>query len=148
MADEVLNRDENAAFITGGVGDTNEEIIRLRLIESIKGIKIACYVYDTGTTSWVAMQQPVLEVSNLDLTVTMGDVEKLLAKQYYLRMKPYTHASERIKYVCKNTDIDASETDTDWFCWKYSDADIPEIEGPRQGAVNTEGAVDALSWAT
>ena len=148
MADEVLNRDENAAFVSGGVGYTNEEIIRLRLIESIKALRVAMFVYDTDTTSWVAMQQPVLNVGNLDLTVTMGDVEKLLAKQYYLRMKPYTHASGRIKYKCLNTDIDAGETDTDWFCWKYSDASIPEIEGPRQGAVNTEGTVDGLGWVT
>ncbi len=148
MADEVLDRDENAAFVSGGVGYTNEEIIRLRLIESIKALKTALYVYDTGTTSWVAMQQPTLNIENADLTVTMGDVEKLLAKQYYLRMKPYTHASGRVKYVCRNTDIDAAETDTDWFCWKYSDAAVPEIEGPRQGAVNTEATVNALSWVT
>jgi len=78
----------------------------------------------------------------------MGDVEALLADNYWKRMKPYAHASERPKYICKNTDIDANETDTDWYIWKYSDADLPTIEGPRIGAVNTELVIDGLSWNT
>jgi len=83
-----------------------------------------------------------------DLTVTMGDVEALLAGQYYKRTRFYEHASGRVKYKCKNTDIDANETDTDWYIWKMSDADSPIIEGPRQGAVNTEAAINGLSWNT
>ena len=115
--------------------DTDEEVF-----------KTALYVWNTTTLAWDRMSQPTIELSAGDLTVTMGDVERILNDQYYLRMKPYVHASRRPKYICKNTNIDANETDTDWLCWKYSDADIPEIEGPRQGAVNTEGTVDALSW--
>ena len=64
----------------------------------------------------------------------------------YSRMKTYSHASGNIKYVCNNTDIDANETDTDWLCWKYTDVAIPDKEGPRVGAVNTEAAVNGLSW--
>ncbi len=62
------------------------------------------------------------------------------------RTKPYTYASGRVKYIGRNTDIDAGETDTDWDIWKYEDAGIPEIEWPRTGAVNTEAAINALSW--
>jgi hypothetical protein len=108
-----------------------------------EGITVLVKYYNPSTLAWERGKQPTLELTG-DLTVTLGDVERLLADQYYKRMKPYGHASGRPKYVCRNTDIDANETDTDWFCWKYSDADLPEIEGPRQGAVNTEGTVDAL----
>jgi len=107
--------------------------------------KVAAYVYNASTLAWERMTQPTIHIAG-DLTVTLGDVERLLADQYYLRMKTYAHASGRIKYVCKNTDIDAAETDTDWYCWKFTDAAAPDSEGPRQGAVNTEVAVDGLSW--
>ena len=81
-----------------------------------------------------------------DLTVTMGDVERLLGDQYYARMKIYSHSSGNVKYVCKNTNIDAAESDTDWYCWKFTDADIPDKEGPRQSAVDAEATIDAESW--
>lgn len=62
------------------------------------------------------------------------------------RMKTYSYSSGNIKYVCTNDNIDAAESDTDWDCTKYTDADVPDSEGVRQGAVNTEGAIDGLSW--
>lgn len=76
----------------------------------------------------------------------LDDLEAHLSDSYYQRMKPYAWSSGRPKYICKNTDIDALETDTDWEIWKYTDAELPEIEGPRTGAVNTEAAINALSW--
>ena len=114
--------------------DTDEEVF-----------KVAQYVWNTTTLAWDRMSQPTIHIAG-DLTVTLGDVERLLADQYYARMKTYAHSSGRIKYLCKNTDIDAGETDTDWFCWKFTDAALPDKEGPRSGAVNTEAAIDALSW--
>ena len=115
--------------------DTDEEVF-----------KVAGLVYNPLTLAWERMVQPKIELSVGDLTVTLGDVERLLSNQYYKRTKIYAHSGGRIKYLCKNTDIDAGETDTDWLCWKYTDAALPNSEGPRSGAVNTEGTVDALSW--
>lgn len=84
----------------------------------------------------------VAPVKRLRLTV-----DETTAKTYWRRFKPYLYSpSGRPKYIGKNTDIDAAETDTDWSIWKYTDADIPEIEGPRFGAVDTEGGIDGLSW--
>ena len=108
--------------------------------------KVAVYVYNTTTLEWERMVQPKIELSAGDLTVTLDDVERLLSNQYYKRTKIYAYSSGRIKYLCKNTDIDAGTTDTDWLCWKFTDAALPDSEGPRLGAVNTEGTVDALSW--
>jgi len=109
--------------------------------------KKALYVWNPITLDWERMRQPMLELTG-DLTVTMGDVEALLSDSYWKRMKPHNYLSGRPKYLCKNTDIDADETDTDWRIWKYSDADLPTIEGPRVGAVNTEAAINGLSWVT
>ena len=128
----VVTRDPNSVPLLGF--DLDEEVH-----------KVALYVWNTTTVAWERMKQPTIELSG-DLTVSMGDVERLLADQYYQRMKVYTHASGRPKYICKNTDIDAELTDTDWFVWKLTDASIPDKEGPRQSAVNAEGTIDALDW--
>ena len=129
----VLKRDPNGHNLYGM--DLDEEIF-----------KVGGYVWDTTLLEWVRMKQPTLEIG--DLTVSFSDVEALLADNYWKRMKPYTYASERPKYICRNTDIDANETDTDWYIWKYSDADLPTIEGPRQGAVNSEAVINLLAWNT
>ena len=102
-------------------------------------------VWNTSSLAWDRETQGLRELTG-DLTVTLGDVERLLAGQYYKRLKTYSYASGRIKYSCQNTDIDANETDTDWFCRKFTDADPPESEGPREGAVNSEAVVNALGW--
>ena len=115
--------------------DTSEEVF-----------KTALYVWNPVTLTWDRMKQPTIELTAGDLTVTLGDVERLLSNQYFKRTKMYAHSSGRVKYLCKNTDIDAGETNTDWLCWKYSDAALPSIEGPRSGAVNTEAVVNALGW--
>jgi hypothetical protein len=108
-------------------------------------LHILNWVWNTSTMQPERMKQPVLELTG-DLTVTLGDVERLLADQYYTRMKIFAYGSGRIKYITRNTDIAAGETDTDWFCWKFTDVSLPEKEGPRQGAVNDEAAVNGLSW--
>ena len=64
----------------------------------------------------------------------------------YKRLKLYGYDSGNIKYVCQNVDVDAVETDETWDIIKLTDEDLPSKEGPRLGAVNTEGVVDALSW--
>jgi len=107
-------------------------------------LRVALFSWDTGTLEWVRYTGSSLTTG--DLTVSMDDVEKLLADSYWQRMYPYLYASDRPKYICKNTDIDANLTDTDWRIWKYTDADIPQIEGPRTGAINTEVVVNALGW--
>ena len=134
MADQHVPKDDRGFLAYGW--DYDEDVF-----------KVALLVYNPATLDWERMKQPILELTG-DLTVTMGDVESLLAKSYYKRTKPYIYASGRVKYLCKNTDIDAAEADTDWLCWKYTDADIPEIEGPRTSAAGVAlvGDVDGLAW--
>ena len=127
----------------GGFDD--DVFILIAADDQTNTLKIANYCYNPSTLQWERMKQPTVEIEG-DLTVTMGDLERLLNDHYYQRMKPYSYASGNIKYLCKNTDIDANETDTDWLIWKFTDADIPEKEGPRTGAVNTEAGIDGLGW--
>ena len=82
----------------------------------------------------------------IDGDTRYATIANLLGDHFFQRMKPYEHASGNIKYLCKNKDIEALETDADWLIWKFTDADIPTKEGPRIGAVDTEGAIDGLSW--
>jgi hypothetical protein len=134
-------------LIRGNDPDTQAPVIAAIDAET-KTLRVNNWVWDPQASpnpTWVRGKQATLELTG-DLTVTLGDVERLLANHYYVRMKPYSYSSGRIKYICRNTDIDANETDTDWFCWKYTDASPPEHEGPREGAVNNEAAVNGLSW--
>jgi len=127
MADEVLKRGPNSANASGAITNITEEVRNLRVDEITGGL----------LTSGAGGGIP-------------SDGDLVLKGEYYQRFLPYLHASGRIKYGCKNTNIGAALADTDWECWKYSDADIPTIEGPRTatGGVATEGAIDALSWVT
>jgi len=84
--------------------------------------------------------------SQIDSEFRLTAIAALLSDQLYQRMKPYSYGSGNIKYLCKNRNADALETDVDWRIWKFTDADIPTKEGPRIGAVNTEGTIDGLSW--
>lgn len=54
-----------------------------------------------------------------DLTVTMGDVEKLLAEAYWLNTKLFYDASDNCIYKCCNNDLSAADGDTDWYVTKY-----------------------------
>ena len=60
----------------------------------------------------------------------------------------YSYASNRPKYECLHLQIDADTTDKEWYVVKFSDADLPTIEGPRRGAVNSEAVVNAFDWVT
>ena len=147
MADDLIRLDKNSRQTLAGVDKDTGEIKNIGMDEDSEGLNVNLYRWDIDTTAWVKYDPTKVEFTG-DLTVTMGDVEALLADNYYKRMKPYTHTSGRVKYLCKNTDIDAAESDIDWFAWLYTDADVPEIEGPRicTGGVATEGAINALSW--
>jgi hypothetical protein len=145
--DERFSTDKNHHPVIGGVTVDTDEVRMLRLVEQdgLLLVPTANYVYHVGDLEWQRGQQALLEVSG-DLHITMGDLEKLLADNYWKRMKPYLYASTRPKYICKNTDIDANVTDLDWYIWKYTDANIPQVEGPRNGSVATEIIIDTLDW--
>lgn len=87
-----------------------------------------------------------VDANGNQVPLSLDTLNSSVLNEYYPRMKSYNYSSGRVKYICHNTDIDAAETDTDWSIFKYVDSDAMEYEGPRTGAVNTEAAIDGLSW--
>lgn len=65
----------------------------------------------------------------------------------YTRALYYSYSSGRIKFSAENIDIDAAKTDVTWDVTKFSDADLPERQGPHKGACNTEAVCEAIvAW--
>jgi len=128
MAEDNLILKSHAGLVAAGAVDAADDttLKLLRLDDDKKTLRVGVYVYDPNSLEWVKMVQP--------------------AETEYARLKMYEYSSGRLKYVCKNNDIDANETDTDWNISKFTDADSPEIEKERTGAVNTELVIDGLSW--
>ena len=127
----IVDDDGNVRTVAGD-SDTESLSVNLR-------------VWNPTTLAWERMKQPSIDVD--DLTVTMGDTEKLLAGEYFKRRKLYKDSNGNIEYICRNTDIDAALTDTGWRCFKVvydSDEFITDIEGPLTGAVDS--APSGLAW--
>jgi hypothetical protein len=146
---DLVGKIDRGVRIIGGVDKDSGEPIQIAVVEvatDVFALATAPYDYNPESSAYEAKQRPYIHID--DLEVSTGDLEKLQIGNYFKRTKPYLYGGGRLKYNCKNTDIAANETDTDWLVWKYSDAAIPVIEGPRVGAVNTVEVVDAFSWVT
>ena len=125
--DDTILKSHAGLVAAAAVDAADDETLKLlRLDDDKKTLRVGNYVYDPTTLEWVRQQQ--------------ADGAS------YARMKMYVYGPGRPKYICKNSGIDANETDTDWQIRKYTDSDSPESEGERTGAVNAEGAIDALAW--
>ena len=105
MADQHVPKDDRGFLAYGW--DYDEDVF-----------KVALLVYNPATLDWERMKQPTLELTG-DLTVTMGDVEKLLAGAYWLRTKYDYDADGNCIYKGLNTDLSAADGDTDWYIVKY-----------------------------
>lgn len=140
-------REMSAAFrIIGGQDKDTGDRVQLAVVEidpNIYALAVAPYYWNSGLLDYdKAVQGQILAD---DLTISMGDVERLLADAYWKRSK-FFYTGNNVEYICYNTDIDANETDTDWFIWKlvYTGNNVTEKEGPRQGAVNVTPS--GLAW--
>lgn len=124
-----------------------EELIPLTADQGLggamNGLNVFLHIYNPTTMDWEKYKGVSVYAENL--TVSMDDMEKLAADFYYPRVKLY-YTGNNVEYVCKNTDIDALETATDWYCWKlvYAGNNMTDKEGPRQGAVDS--APTGLGW--
>lgn len=106
--------------------EDNDETIMGRAVATLGALKVVPYTYDPGTGDYIEEQPQELK---------------------WNRSKLFYDANDNAIYICKNTDIDAAEADTDWFCWKLnydSNDNMDEKEGPRLGAVTV--APSGLSW--
>lgn len=91
---------------------------------------VAPLVYNPSSLKFEWMQRPSIDIG--DLTVSMGDVEKLLSDSYW-NLQKYDYTSGNLDYAGKNTDLSALDADTDWYIWKYTwvGSNCTLIQGPR-----------------
>lgn len=143
---ELINLTDKWALSVAKDPDT-DDLIPLTadqgLAGAINGLNVFLHIYNPTTMDWEKYKGVSVYAENL--TVSMDDMEKLAADFYYPRVKLY-YTGNNVEYVCKNIDIDALETATDWYCWKlvYSGNNMTDKEGPRQGAVDS--APSGLGW--
>lgn len=110
-----------------------------------KSMRVNLWVWDTGTTAWVRMVQPSMNVDADDLTITMGDVEKLLSRNYW-KDKRLEYSAGDLIYKGFNTSHGAATDAATWYIWKHtwSAGDLTRIEGPLIGT--WDGRAD-LAWS-
>ena len=129
-------------LIRGNDPDTKAPIIAAIDAES-KTLRVSNWVHDVDTVAWVRMKQPTLELTG-DLTVTMGDVERLLASDYWKDQR-FEYSAGDLIYKGFNTTHKAAVGATTWYIWKFTwvGADCTRIEGPLVGAWNNNSG---LAW--
>lgn len=96
--------------------------------------KVALFVWNplaSPNPAWERMKQPTLELAG-DLTVSMGDVEKLLAGNYWHDAR-YEYSSGNLIYKgLSTTHKAATNTGNLWWIWKHTwvSGELTRTEGP------------------
>lgn len=103
--------------IKGTDKDTDVAVV-VGLDKTTRSVNTNNRVWDTNTLTWVRMEQPTILADNL--TVSMGDVEKLLASRYWLNVQYDYDGSGNCVYIGKNIDLSANDGDTDWYITQFS----------------------------
>ena len=128
----------------GALDPDTGEIIPVSLDDLTGGIAVIQYVWDTTLLQWVKMQQPTINAD--DLTITMGDVERLLAGNYWNDQR-FEFSGDDLIYKGLNTTHKALTSDTDWYILKYTwdgSGNPTRIEGPLVGSWDNRAS---LAWA-
>jgi len=133
-------------LIRGNDPDTKAPVIAAIDAET-KTLRTNNWVWDplaSPNPIWVRERQTVLELTG-DLTVTMGDVERLLADDYW-KDERLEYSGGNLIYRGLNTTHKAATSATTWYIWKstWVSDDCTRIEGPLVGAWDNN---DGLAWA-
>lgn len=107
---------------------------------SVHALAVVPIYYNPDTLTYEWAQKPTIEID--DLTVSMGDVEKLLSNSYW-KLKKYDYTSGDLDYAGFHPEIDAEDGDGGWFIWKYtwSDGNCVQIEGPVEDSWTSRGSI-------
>jgi len=114
--DENVPQDRNRHPCLGVVDQDTGETRILKSIDfsGLPLIPVAVHVYDTDLTTWIKGQQAIVEASG-DLTVSMGDVEALLANYYWKNTQVDYDSDDNPIYIGRNISLTAADGDTDWY---------------------------------
>lgn len=108
---------------------------------SVNALAVVPIYYNAETLKFEWAQRPSIQID--DLTVSMGDVEKLLALSYW-KAKQYDWTSGDLDYMAFNTAIGAADGDATWYVFKFEwspGGDISRILGPVTGAWSNRAAL-------
>jgi len=124
--------------------DDEQTLRRFWFDSDKKTVRVGLYVWDSDGLTWVKMVQPSISVDADDLTVTMGDVEKLLANNYWKDAR-FDYTSGDLDYKGLNTTHKAATSATSWYVWKftYSGGELVRMEGPLTGSWDNRAS---LAW--
>lgn len=134
MADSPLRRDPSGAAALGGTGETSGEVTPILADDTSQSLRVANLVWNTATLAWERMKQPTVELTG-DLTVSMGDVEALLAGNYW-KESLFDWTSGNLDYMGLNVVLGAAEAAATWYVFKFSWTlgNITRCQGPIVGS--------------
>ena len=101
-------------------------------------------VWNPTTLAWERMKQPSIDVA--DLTVTTGDIEKLLAGHYWKDQRFEFSSGDLIYKGLSTTHKASTSTGNLWWIWKYtwSSGELTRKEGPLNDDWDDRAS---LAWA-
>ena len=114
--------------------DDDVKFVPIKVDPDSKSLRVNLWVWNplaSPNPAWERMKQPIIELTG-DLTVTLGDVEKLLAGHYY-KDALYEYSGGNLIYKGLSTTHKASQsTGNLWWIWKYTwtSGDLVRTEGP------------------
>jgi len=123
MARESLRLDANGRNVLGVWERETEEVHMIRCDPTTLAIKILNYVWDPETLEAKMMTQPAINIDSDDLTLTMGDMEKLGAGTYWRDFRYKYDANGNCTYQGKHTELNASEDSINWYITRYDYTD-------------------------
>lgn len=118
--------------LVAGVDDVDTSEKNVKVDGPTQSIRINNWVWNTISMEWERMKQPTVEIGSADLTVTMGDVEKLLAQNYWKEKRIEYNAGDPI-YIGYHTTLGVATSDSNWYVFKltWSSGDMVRQQGPQ-----------------
>ena len=128
--------------LLGALDQDTDEIKPLDMEDITGGLAVIQYVWNTTTLQWEKMVQPMIYAD--DLTVEMGDIEKLLAANYWKEQR-YEFSGNNPIYKGLHTTIGAATSNTNWYIWKFTFTgnNPTRIQGPIVGSWDNRAS---LGW--
>ncbi len=121
--------------LIGGEDDSVGTERNVKIDGPTQSLRINNWVWNPTSMAWERMKQPTIDIGSADLTVSMGDVEKLLADNYWKDQRLEWSGDDLI-YKGFHTSATAATNDTDWYVFKYtwSSGDLVRLQGPAIGS--------------
>jgi len=130
---DILDNDKNGKPAQGYYDAAGDTVNSVEGDPTVNSKHVTNHVWNPSTLAWEKMAQPVLNANNVDLTGSFGDVEALLAENYW--------KDERLDYddncflIYKGYNIvkGAATSAATWYLFKYiynGNFNLAQQQGP------------------